>query len=229
MMKFVIYSAIVGVVFADFFQMNEKIIDAVENKLAEERGQPRNLGVLLGNNLNNIKDSGCWCYFNDNYNHGKGKPIDAIDELCRKLSEGYQCAIIDSGDPDCEPWSATYTVGFSAGIGNIENICTALNSNLCSRHACFVESIFVTNIIDQFLAGNVVPGHLIQNGFDFDGQCVLPNVPNTATGHAQDKACCGSFIDRYPYNSALKDCCGSLTYNPNVMLCCVDNIPRVSC
>merc|ERR1719216_585551 len=47
-----------------------------------------------------VRNYGCWCYFDDENNDGRldaprGPPVDYLDEMCRSLHQGYECAIMD--------------------------------------------------------------------------------------------------------------------------------------
>jgi len=228
------------VISGNFNNMNSDIVKGVNKVVTSQEGldvyseDDRALSTIFGTNLNDIKDSGCHCYFDEDYEHGKGTPVNAIDAICKQLSEGYTCAIYDvlqqSGDPNCKPWEVVYTIGHQFGLDLLESSCIALNSDLCSRYACMVEGSFTINAIQQFLtAGAIVPGHKISNGFDFNGICGLPNQSNSKTGHAQDRECCGPKLARYMFNSGSKECCGAVTYNPSLLICCPDDVPRATC
>ena len=45
--------------------------------------------------LEPITDYGCWCYFAQL--KGSGPPQNAVDQQCKTLQQGYDCAIL--GDP----------------------------------------------------------------------------------------------------------------------------------
>merc|ERR1711884_417708 len=53
-------------------------------------------GGQIGNTINSMNEYGCWCYFNDDHGRGKGTPVDAIDEMCKTLHDGYECAMRDA-------------------------------------------------------------------------------------------------------------------------------------
>ena len=59
-----------------------------------------------------IRNYGCWCYFEDADNDGrldvpKGPPRDYLDEMCKMLHQGYECAQMELGE-SCLPWNQTY-------------------------------------------------------------------------------------------------------------------------
>lgn len=72
-----------------------------------------NLAVAI-KAMNNM---GCWCYFGEDHGKGKGPPLDELDEICKTLADGYDCAMIDyENDPKtghshndiCIPWEVEY-------------------------------------------------------------------------------------------------------------------------
>merc|ERR1712048_1127229 len=98
------------------------------------------------NTINNLNEYGCWCYFYDDHGRGKAQPIDAVDEMCKILHDGYECAMRDAEDEGttCVPWEVSY---FSAvgGTGlTIPEECIAANpGNNCATRACMIEGTFV--------------------------------------------------------------------------------------
>merc|ERR1712079_465815 len=70
----------------------------------------RAFGGQIGNTINGMNEYGCWCYFYDDHGRGKGTPVDAIDEMCKTLHEGYECAMRDAEDEGstCVPWEVDY-------------------------------------------------------------------------------------------------------------------------
>ena len=47
-----------------------------------------------------VRNYGCWCYFDDEDNDGRldaprGPPRDYLDDMCRSLHQGYECAMMD--------------------------------------------------------------------------------------------------------------------------------------
>ena len=71
-------------------------------------GNGRRSGALA-NAVRNLDEYGCWCYFYENVGRGKGAAVDEIDEFCKTLHEGYECAIRDSEEvgETCVPWEVT--------------------------------------------------------------------------------------------------------------------------
>ena len=103
--------------------------------------------VLTGPQYNsvfqNIDHYGCWCYFEENFVKGKGKPQDPIDELCKILHDGYECAIMDGRQSDgayeCEePWTSDYSTS-TASASDLPADCRSRNQDPCAAHTCIVE------------------------------------------------------------------------------------------
>merc|ERR1712110_82705 len=53
----------------------------------------RNLIPILGPQLSQIDEYGCWCYFDGMYSKGRGQPASLVDATCQQLAHGYKCAI----------------------------------------------------------------------------------------------------------------------------------------
>ena len=56
---------------------------------------------------------GCWCYFDSESISGKapkGIAVNTIDEYCKTLQHGYQCAELDGTQENdlCEPHTVFY-------------------------------------------------------------------------------------------------------------------------
>merc|ERR1712159_843575 len=75
--------------------------------LSNSSDSARNLVPILGPQLNQINGYGCWCYFDGEYNKGRGQPVSMVDSECQQLNNGYKCAMVDAeieGDQNCVPW-----------------------------------------------------------------------------------------------------------------------------
>ena len=174
---------------------------------------------------------GCWCYFSNSQGKGKGKPIDFLDEMCKVLHDGYECAMRDAEEEGttCIPWEVNYT----AALGNDINLtiaeeCYQLNlGNNCAIRACSIEGNFIRNLLEVFVSGEGVDENLKhENGFDVQEKCVVKkssgtNAANTATPNTE-KSCCGTYPDRFPYKTGggERQCCGYRTFNSLTLKCC---------
>ena len=175
---------------------------------------------------------GCWCYFEDQYQRGKGDPVDAIDALCKDLHAGYECILRDFDNPtrpelSCIPWEVDYNSAYAGGYhplgkepGHIEDECNRINTvGTCQNAVCRVEGYFMQGyFFEQFF----------NFGFDaqfnhatFDPQANCFSTVHQLGPYVDD--CCGSYPHRMPFrNRDDNKCCGNNTYNPGMFFCCDD-------
>lgn len=204
----------------------------VRTLISRNRGQQmRNVQAILGNNLDNINEYGCWCFFQEDHGRGHGKPVDGLDRFCRKMHMGYDCAIMDvldsTGNDSCVPWEVPYISGTGGGESSLVNTCEVVNSDDCAKHACMVEGFFVIQIFNLFVSGESVDdSYKHSNGFDDRGGC--PTLPGYGES---EKACCGEYPDRFPFKLLNGDrgCCQGVAYDAIMLSCCPDGVPRFSC
>merc|ERR1712066_874475 len=224
-MKSFAYACLAASVQAGFEQIKESVKSSPDSKIGL-----KNVGTILGDeSMAAISGYGCWCHFDEDHGKGKGAPVDSVDAICKNLQAAYDCAMMDyaeaTGNDDCIPWEVSYQSGMAFGIGALVDNCNAINSDLCSQYACMAEGAFVINIIGAFLnIGSVDPNNLPQNGFDFRASC-----PVNSGSQTDERQCCGVLPYRYPYKPVDRECCGAATYDPSLMECCSDNIPKFSC
>jgi hypothetical protein len=172
--------------------------------------------------IDQLNEYGCWCYFDEDHGRGKGNPIDAIDEMCKVLADGYECAMRDAEDEGttCIPWEVDYTSAVGGTGLTIAEECAQSNvDSNCAARACTVEGSFIANLLDAFISGNSInDDHKHSNGFDIAVGCPVKK----SGGGPSNKQCCGNYPDRFPYKTAGGDrqCCGSRTYNSLTLKCC---------
>jgi len=179
--------------------------------------------AALANSISKLDEYGCWCYFDDNHGRGKASPIDVVDEMCKILHDGYECAMRDAEDEGttCIPWEVQYDAALG---GNDEDDmfvqCTAANSgNNCAIRACTIEGTFVANLLDVFVSGGQInPANQHENGFDPAVECITKKNGGGPT----NKECCGQYPSRFPFKTQGGDrkCCGNRTYNSLTLKCC---------
>jgi len=176
---------------------------------------------------------GCWCTFNDDHTfdgnrHGRGAPLDAWDANCRRLKEGYECAMIDAElrGEECVSWEVTYpTLGSGTATNIIESVCATVNSgNQCAIDVCIVETHFVNAIAEFIIPGQPAGLASLDNvnadyvhdsiNFDFDAQC-----PAKTGMPSNEKACCGTHPERAPYKTMNRQCCPDGTLQSVGSLC----------
>ena len=215
------------------YSLSVKENDNGETIVTGPGGMTRSINQILGDDaFAAIDQYGCWCYFENDHGRGKGAPVDSVDAMCKNLAMAYDCAMMDvaeeTGVDDCVPWEVSYNAGLSFGIGALVPTCRDLNpgpDNLCAQYACMAEGAFVINVISAFLnIGTVNPMMQAKNGFDHSSSCQV----NAGT-QTDERKCCGVLPYRFPYKPIDKECCGASTYDPSMMDCCADNVPRFSC
>jgi len=248
--KSIATSLAVGAVHASLEQMKA----GLEQGLAANAGpSTRSNKIFTGHILEEyFLPYGCWCHFDaDKFNmagKGKGTPVDDWDANCRRLAEGYECAILDAQarGEECVPWEVPYE---SAGFGMSEiavpiHCQFSAKGNLCAEHACLVETKFVNTLANFILPGapagfsnlqNVNMTYLHSAGFESDDCPVVLPVRNGDGGGKggrpgeEAKQCCGQHPERFPYKPSVLTCCEATPstgdgkiYNPAMMMCCVD-------
>jgi len=224
-MRVLAYASLVGSGFASFQVMEQQFAQLKLFSNQTTRG-------FSSAFLKDVENYGCWCSFNENYG-GKGQPVDSIDATCRTLANAYDCAIMDGDDEltECTPWEVIYFSPPIFAIGDTESLitqCEGLNADRgsCGIRACIIENQFVLDSFDALQEGGVVPDYQHENGFDKKGDCpVKPGDGDT------ERSCCGYYPFRRPFKSGSGEraCCGARTFNPNVLTCCGDGVPRISC
>merc|ERR1712096_253617 len=181
-----------------------------------------------------LDEYGCWCYFYDNVGRGKGTPVDEIDGFCKLLADGYQCTIIDTEAQGitCVPWEVTYIPGTGAG-GALRDTCNDRNpDDACAKWSCAVEGQFADSLFAFLLSGSQIDydsfGHV--QGFDPATDVGCPVKPGVK-GVSNEKACCGAYSARFPYKTLDGDraCCGSRTYNTQILNCCGGGQVKATC
>lgn len=191
--------------------------------------------TITQDDMDQINEYGCWCYFQNDHGSGKGKPVDEIDTLCKRLHDGYTCAIMDSHDinQECVPWDIEYKSAIGSGllidmdISTIREECDVQNpDNDCRNWVCKIEGYFLQQLVLYFThGGSINQGNRHAMGFNPANDCP------TSFGTQSEKACCDQYPLRFPfktYNGA-RDCCYSKTFNTNLYSCCADGKVKMSC
>jgi len=183
--------------------------------------------------IEQLDEYGCWCYFYDNVGRGKGQPVDEVDGMCKTLNEGYECAIRDTEEEgnSCTPWEVSYISGTGSGADLFES-CVSLNADSCAARACAVEGNFVEQLFALFISGNAIDydqfGH--SKGFDAGTDAGCP-VKKGTPGTSGAKGCCGAYPGRFPFKTldGERDCCGTRTFNTNILSCCSNGQVKAQC
>lgn len=239
-MKLVFYSALAAIAVADIDQIAKNLQELMSNNT-----MTRSFGSTWASSfIEAIDEYGCWCYFQDDHGKGRGPAANEVDALCQKLHQGYECIILDAeeeGDTECVPWNEPYQSGSGLGLvaddpdnnnnaNALRKSCARANRfNDCARRTCIVENFFIMQMFKTFLSGvEFDPSlkHSLGNWHRID------DCP-TKTGIDAEKECCGTYPHRFPFKLqtlyGARNCCGELTYNPDVMECCAGNVIKLSC
>lgn len=212
--------------YVDYYATNPTAISQTDED-TEDRGTFLNLAItdndqLVQTTLNRITEYGCWCYFDGRFNRGRGQPINDIDELCRAMHHGYQCAILDGqleGIP-CVPWEINYNGTNLLDFENIASSCADINpASKCAERACTIEKFFVSSIVSYVLSGksfDITMAH--SEGFDPTMECP------TKSHIESDLACCGEYPKIFPYKTldGARGCCPKIckTFDASRLQCC---------
>lgn len=195
----------------------------------------------LGEAVKSMNQMGCWCYFGEDHGKGKGPPLDELDEICKTLADGYDCAMIDyitdqengvrraTNYDECIPWEVEYKSALGGHLNQLVDQCYKINKDLCAARACIVEGHFVSTLTFYFISGGAVKlENKHANGFDPKEMC-LGKVGNGES----EKSCCGEYPKRFPFKTmeGERGCCGTRTYNTFALECCdsEDSSVKSSC
>merc|ERR1711879_276891 len=185
--------------------------------------------------LDKIWGYGCHCYFGPDWNNGKSKPVNHIDNACFNLNQCYRCVKIDGreeGDHECTPFLQNFISPQNKVVGRkgIEFACNKANTDDdCAARTCSCDTQFVEHLLDLFFSGHQfdkTKKHTL--GFDPDEECEVP--PGQCDNCYYE--CCGDYPLRYPFrtsDSSPRKCCGNKTYNKLTKRCCEGNVLKNKC
>jgi len=175
-----------------------------------------------------IQNYGCHCFpGGEQLAGGQGAAVDAQDDACRTLARCHKCVSMDHGITPKEKYrwhfkNGDIDCGRNLEQGNQEKY------DLCQCDADFARSIgqfWDDNTFNNFYwlspkqmkkpLSKRDPEHQVK--FDHSSVC-LANEINRAD------SCCGTYPNRYPYNSASSvQCCKAANlFNSAVSDCCDD-------
>jgi hypothetical protein len=198
--------------------------------------------------LSQASSYGCWCHdLAVHTGKGKSKPIDELDSLCKRLSDGYDCAAIDAEarNETCAAWEENYTNedGDAIDCGSMQTqkdvdalglsdlIIQSLGINVvseCKKQACQIEQDFVNKVAKLFLHNpDARNANLAHDSDNFDSETECPSKKCEGEHCDGVKQCCGSVPGRRTYKDKSDEgdkrkCCGQTVYLDTVMECCAD-------
>ena len=188
----------------------------------------------LAANLDALRGYGCWCSMDDFWTEGNGRPVNELDNACRKVHLNYRClSRFDS--TSCDVKAQKYLTIHGMGNGDLESQCQMVQNLLtignpdfdveCATRKCAIEIGFMGTLLEfattpgmmldpQFLhIGNNVEnfqGETIYGQFNFAEKCG-ENPPVGPIGPAGDGGepsnCCGLYPNRFPYHTVTNMCC----------------------
>lgn len=171
--------------YSDVLQLGKEL----QTFMMERTDMPgaRSYSAMLNNAMQQIQAYGCWCQFSDNtYIKGKGTPVDAIDRLCKGLSDNYECAAIDGQEEndECNPWDTYYSPPFGSFLAKehdgVVTECNAMNGEgSCAARACISETVFINRLFHTILrGGKIISAHKHSSDFDPHGDCPVVKPTN---------------------------------------------------
>lgn len=191
---------------------------------------------------------GCWCHdLKVHTGKGKSRPVDELDALCKRLSDGYDCAAMDAEakGETCHAWEQSYSDDEgnaipcsemftqedfdAAGFTEIQLQLlkfTPTITNECTIQACFIEDDFIKKLAKLYTE-NPEPKN---PSYDHDSAVIDTMCPTEqCVGKCEgEKQCCGSVPGRHIYKSESasgipRTCCGeTVVLEGGMMECCED-------
>jgi len=186
---------------------------------------------------------GCWCFPDgpDDMSAGYGEPVDDIDRMCKKLNQCYRCASMKFGKNEC-PANADYQFqGVEDAVTGRRYVDCLDEEGTCERSLCECDKQLAGSI------GNLEDDweqdyHAKWGNFNREQTCRTPaslgwgkesrsmgSYGHHGNGGNQPDACCGKEGELFPYNtdSGRRSCCGSRTFNTELMKCCPSSEPHI--
>lgn len=238
---------------AGLAQIESSLIELLKGERNLTRGAA--FTAFFRNQIDQIIDSGCWCVFDDDHYTARGTAVEnGVDEICKALHHGYDCAQMDAkalGDRGCVPWNVDYvpSSGFTTHNPRMVEECRFNNGGAdnCATFACAVETNFVNKIYTYMQSNTFDISYKHENGFSQAESCGLPVQGTTLAPPAtvadvdlkprdpaditDFKSCCGELPERFTYkhHNGDRGCCIDKTYDAKTLSCCQDGSVKVTC
>lgn len=176
---------------------------------------------------------GCYCFPDGNTKlfSGYGEPIDEVDRVCKAFQTCYRCVGIDFGQEECINSKGYEFQGlYDDTSGEKQLVCKDNGkgeSSRCSRAQCECDKDLAHRLAEMEIAWNP----MYQGGkyglFDRASTCAAQERSAVESEVIEPK-CCGYYPKRTPYAyngpNGIRNCCGSKTYDPNVLECCPEDV-----
>lgn len=225
----------------DPLQENQQASFQSGRKLPQVKGMLNNITeYTLEETADIVKNYGCFCYVTGDrlpgarYN-AHAKPVDELDQLCKKLSRAERCLAIDSDNgkyiegKDCEI-SSGYHWFVDRSTGQDEITCGFENQHRRDKHLqdsgkncrmelCNLEKAFAIEVKKLLENKNFVnnPDYFKMSQEKYNDNC-KPSHPGNGDGEHSSflpsLACCGTGLHRKSYNSISYDCCDDGSIRP---------------
>jgi len=187
----------------------------------------------------NLMEFGCWCNMASGFKKGRGKPVNALDAVCRNVNLNTQCLFIDGWREDdyhCDPYEIEYLPALhrmSTDAAELETQCQRFNgliydedsnpaAKACAVRTCIVSTYLVAALVEfSVTAGYSFEEEYIHLGREYkardaDGKMIVKEgtfnyKKECEAGEIDDspKRCCGLYPYRHYYQSDVKECCVS--------------------
>lgn len=180
---------------------------------------------------------GCYCLPEAGhrlYTKGYGKPVDEIDNSCKRQTTCYECAQMDHPDKKCDSKKDyNYVLEFDENDPNnhwkksitCTDEGTPGSKSSCRRAICECDKRMAEDLREFFDTWNV-DHHAEQGSFNPDVGCTMPDKclgGNCENGRDSGPlGCCGSAGNRFPYKTfgGTRSCCGERTFDNTFQTCC---------
>ncbi|CAG5088438.1 Oidioi.mRNA.OKI2018_I69.PAR.g11842.t1.cds [Oikopleura dioica] len=183
---------------------------------------------------------GCWCFPEgpDEPLNGYGEPVDDIDKTCKRLSQCYKCASMKYGKDKCPSNTHYEFTGIYDSTTGKKTIECLDPEESCAKSLCECDRNLATNLAElqyeweeslhakwgHFQRENICRIKSSKQGYNSPFNSVdFGRSSDRAQGTgATPDACCGVEGQLFPYfsDSGNRSCCGSRTYNTELMKCC---------
>lgn len=232
----------IAIKFEDTFEKKSEIIGRSMTADLTIKDQGSALSQI-GYYLDSIWNYGCWCYFGDNMSHGRGIPVNKVDQVCRSLNYCYTCVRMDESEnfKSCAPGTVSYNrpTTLDTQKQSWEIACESNNDgDACKINTCKCETQFVKSLIQLFFDGYRFQPQFKHELGEFDPNSCGP-LPPQIRGLDDDDDDKDNIIDAYGNGNnswnrqsakkpqGEKKCCGSYPdrkpYNSAFQGCCTRN------